>query len=176
MKTYVEQMTNYANYHRDPRNIATHFVGIPMIVFAITVLFSRPSFELLGISMTPALLMVVASSAYYLRLHLFTGVIMTALLIVALIFAQDIAAMGTMAWLAWGIGLFVVGWVFQFVGHFYEGKKPAFVDDLMGLIIGPLFVLSEFLFMFGLLGTQKADIEREAGPVAKRDKSAVSSS
>ena len=37
-----------------------------------------------------------------------------------------------------GLGLFAVGWVIQFVGHYYEGRKPAFVDDVMGLLVGPL--------------------------------------
>ena len=32
-------MVMYARYHRDRRNIATHFVGVPMIVFAVQVLF-----------------------------------------------------------------------------------------------------------------------------------------
>jgi len=68
-------------------------------------------------------------------------------------------------WLAWGIGLFVVGWVFQFVGHYYEGKKPAFVDDIMGLVIGPLFVVAEVLFMVGARKTLHADIVAIAGEV-----------
>jgi uncharacterized membrane protein YGL010W len=45
----------------------------------------------------------------------------------------------------------VVGWVLQFVGHIrYEHRKPAFVDDIVGLLIGPLFVLAEALFGFGM--------------------------
>jgi uncharacterized membrane protein YGL010W len=45
----------------------------------------------------------------------------------------------------------VVGWVFQFVGHVrYEHRKPAFVDDIAGLLIGPLFVFAELLFGFGM--------------------------
>ena len=32
MRTAKELLSNYAEYHRDRRNIATHFVGIPMIV------------------------------------------------------------------------------------------------------------------------------------------------
>lgn len=43
MKTLVDHLSQYANYHRDPRNIATHFVGIPMIVLAVTILLSRPA-------------------------------------------------------------------------------------------------------------------------------------
>ncbi len=33
-------------------------------------------------------------------------------------------------------GMFTVGWGFQFVGHYFEGKKPSFVDDKRDLIIG----------------------------------------
>jgi uncharacterized membrane protein YGL010W len=28
------------------------------------------------------------------------------------------------SWIAWGVGFFLVGWIIQFVGHWYEGKKP----------------------------------------------------
>lgn len=34
------------------------------------------------------------------------------------------------------VPLFAVGWGFQFVGHFYEGKKPSFVDDKRQLLVG----------------------------------------
>ena len=33
-------LTQYATYHRDRRNIQTHLVGVPIIVFAIGVLLS----------------------------------------------------------------------------------------------------------------------------------------
>jgi uncharacterized membrane protein YGL010W len=39
-----------------------------------------------------------------------------------------------------GIALFVLGWALQFVGHAYEGKKPAFLTNLTHLLIGPLWV------------------------------------
>ena len=67
-----------------------------------------------------------------------------------------------------GVGLFVVGWVFQFVGHYFEGKKPAFVDDLMGLVIGPLFVVAEILFLIGFFKDLKASIEQHAGMIEKQ--------
>ncbi len=46
---------------------------------------------------------------------------------------------------ATGVGLplaaamFSTGWTFQFVGHFFEGKKPAFVDDKRNLVVGLLW-------------------------------------
>ena len=66
-------------------------------------------------------------------------------------------------WAAGGLG--VGGWVLQFIGHHYEGKKPAFVDDIMGLAIGPLFVLAELSFELGLRSELKEEIERRSGPV-----------
>jgi len=42
MRTFTEQLTRYAAYHRDLRNVATHLVGVPMIVFAVDILLSRP--------------------------------------------------------------------------------------------------------------------------------------
>jgi uncharacterized membrane protein YGL010W len=43
------------------------------------------------------------------------------------------------------LGIFVVAWIGQFIGHKIEGKKPSFLDDVRFLLIGPLFVLS-FLY------------------------------
>ena len=34
------------------------------------------------------------------------------------------------------VALFVVGWVFQFVGHAYEGKPPEFMKDWRFLFVG----------------------------------------
>ena len=63
--------------------------------------------------------------------------------------AYAVAQWSMGAWLSASIGIFTVGWVFQFVGHFYEKKKPAFMDDVIGLAVGPLFVLAEMVFMLG---------------------------
>jgi len=67
---------------------------------------------------------------------------------------------------AWQLGavLFVVGWVFQFVGHWFEGRKPAFVDDIVGLLVGPMFVVAEVLMVLGLLTELRRTVEAEAGP------------
>ena len=41
MRSTPDLLIQYARYHRDPRNIATHLVGIPMIVLAVAVLLAR---------------------------------------------------------------------------------------------------------------------------------------
>ena len=81
-------MVQYAQYHRDRRNIATHFVGIPMIVLAVVVLLARPSLQLVGWPVSAATLAVIAATLYYLRLDRRLGAFMGALLLGCLWLAQ----------------------------------------------------------------------------------------
>ncbi|WP_462387640.1 Mpo1 family 2-hydroxy fatty acid dioxygenase [Acidovorax sp. Q11] len=168
MKTLIDHLSQYADYHRDPRNIHTHFVGVPMIMFAVVVLLSRPAWMVGDLPVTPALFCALASSIFYFRLDARFGLAMAALLAAMLAVAQWLAVQNMAVWLAAGIGLFVVGWVIQFVGHYYEGRKPAFVDDLMGLLVGPLFVVAEWAFALGLRKEVQAAVEQRSGPVRLR--------
>lgn len=34
------------------------------------------------------------------------------------------------------VAMFVVGWVFQFIGHWFEGKPPEFFQDWRFLFVG----------------------------------------
>jgi uncharacterized membrane protein YGL010W len=153
MQTLTDQLSQYAAYHRDQRNIATHFIGIPMIVLALAALLSRPAWPLADtqLTLTPALILFAAATFYYLALDIPFGLAMGVFSAVCLAFGYWTAALSTPTWLAIGVGMFVIGWVFQFVGHVrYEHRKPAFLDDLIGLLIGPLFVLAELLFGLGI--------------------------
>lgn len=49
----------------------------------------------------------------------------------------------TIVGLPLAVGLFTTGWAFQFVGHYFEGKKPSFVDDKRSLIVGALWWLKK---------------------------------
>lgn len=165
MRTLGDQLTQYAGYHRDRRNIVCHFVGIPAIYLAVVFLLCRPVLlELGGIPISPAVLVGIAALAYDLLLDRRIGVVMVALTTLAWWAGAALAAGPTATWLAVGVGLFVGGWVFQLVGHRFEGRKPAFLDDLVGLLIGPLFVVAEAGFAVGLRRELRAEIERGAGP------------
>ena len=170
MKTLTERLTDYAAYHRDPRNIATHFVGIPMVVVAVTTLLSRPVLGVMGpVPLSLAVLAAVASALFYLRTELRFGLLMSALLVPAVALGAWLASLSTAVWLGTGVGLFAVGWVFQFVGHYhYEHRKPAFVDDLVGLLVGPMFLVAEVGFALGLLGPVRQRIEARVGPTHLR--------
>ena len=170
-KSLVDHLSQYAAYHRDPRNIATHFVGIPLIVVAVAVLLSRPQWA--GGWLSPAMLVALASAWFYLRLELRLGVLMTVLLGLCVWAGQVLAQQSTLVWLSSGVAMFVIGWAIQFVGHHYEGRKPAFVDDVTGLIVGPLFVVVELAFLLGLRHDLKVQIEARVGGVRLRQKGAA---
>jgi uncharacterized membrane protein YGL010W len=168
MKTALEQLTICAAYHRDRRNIATHLVGVPMIVQSIAILLARPAVDISGISITPAIIALAAAGLYYVMLDLRLGLMLTAIIGVMAWAGGLVAAQLTATWLGAGVGFFVVGWIIRFVGHYDDGKKPAFVDDIMGLLIGPLFVLAEVVFACGLRLELKHAVESHAGPTVIR--------
>jgi uncharacterized membrane protein YGL010W len=169
-RSALDLMAQYARYHRDRRNIATHFVGIPLIVFGVGVLLARAGISAGEHYFSLAGAVWALSTIWYLtRGNLALGVAVSA--VNALLFAlgDPLAAGSTVSWLSWGLGSFIVGWVIQFIGHYYEGKKPAFADDLVGLLIGPMFVVGEALFALGWGGGMLAEIERRVGPTHLRD-------
>ena len=172
MKTLTEQLSSYAAYHRDRRNIALHLLGIPLIFASIEMLLSRPAVAASGLTLTPAILISLLAGFFYLALDLRLGIVMALVLAAGAWLGKAIAALPTAHWLGIGIGLFVVGWIVQLVGHLYEGRKPAFLDDLIGLLIGPLFVVAEIGFLLGLRRPLEAEIGARAGHKKKgRDRS-----
>jgi uncharacterized membrane protein YGL010W len=160
----IRHLAKYAEYHRDRRNIASHFVGVPMILFSVVELLSRPAWMLGAVVVSPALVAAIATSEFYLRLDRKLGYLLAGFLALSILVGGVLASQGVVVWLASGLGIFVVGWIIQFVGHYYEGRKPAFVDDLIGLLIGPLFVAAELCFLVGWRRSLRAEIEALAGP------------
>ncbi len=171
MKSLTDHLAQYASYHRDHRNVWTHVLGIPLIVLAIATALSRwviwegvlPGAAGHEASVSMAALASVLMSLYYLRLDLRYGLVMTLVLTMACLMAHGLVSMAAPAWWVTALGLFVVGWVFQFLGHYYEGRKPAFLDDLVGLLIGPLFVVAELGFMLGMRPEVEASVVNRSG-------------
>ena len=166
-----ELMVQYAHYHRDRRNIVTHLVGIPLIVLSIGMLLSLVSWDIAGHAVSLAALLWVLSTLWYLtRGNLLLGVATSVVngALIALAHMPEAATgwgLNVLYEAAWfpGLVVFVVGWIIQFVGHIFEGRKPAFVDDVVGLLVGPMFVVGEVLMSVGLLQRMRMDIERQAG-------------
>ncbi|WP_284308658.1 Mpo1 family 2-hydroxy fatty acid dioxygenase [Hydrogenophaga electricum] len=151
MDRATRHLMEYARYHRDPRNVATHFIGIPLIAFGIAALLTRWQVDVGGWRLGADTAVWALTALWYLRQGRWS---LTAPTIVALgglvLLVQPLGDVATPLWLAWALGSFVVGWVFQAVGHVWEGRKPAFFDDVRGLLVGPLFLVGEIAVALGL--------------------------
>lgn len=170
MRNTTQLLVQYAAYHRDRRNITTHFVGIPLIVFAVGLLLARPSFAAGGLALTPAWVLWAAASLWYVtRGSFLLGFAVSLVNAVLFLAAHWLAGDSIGSWLGWGVFTFVLGWLLQLLGHYYEGRKPAFVDDLVGLLVGPMFITAEWLFMLGWGKGLLAEIEARVGPTHLRD-------
>ena len=134
-----ELLTHYGESHQHPTNELIHYLAIPAIVFSlIGMLHWIHPYLALGV--------IAASVVYYARLSNTFMIIMT---LGAALCLYVVGLLGT--WLLpASVGIFVVSWIFQFIGHKIEGKKPSFFEDLQYLLIGPLFVLSKLFLKLGL--------------------------
>jgi len=169
VKSVEENLTQYAAYHRDRRNIATHFVGVPMIVFAVILALATAAFTVANMAFTAAALVSIVACAYYLRQDLAFGLAMAVVLFAMCAAASEITARtSTGGALGLALLVFTVGWGLQFLGHKYEGMKPAFFDDVMQLVIGPLFVCAEVFFLMGAKPRLRRYIEERVGPIVER--------
>ena len=169
MKTVEENLTRYAAYHRDRRNIATHFLGVPMIVFAVILALATATFTVGSMAITVAALVSLAACVYYLRQDVAFGIAMGIVFFAMCAAASEITARtSTAGTLGIALAIFTAGWALQFLGHKYEGMKPAFFDDVMQLVIGPLFVCAEMFFLLGAKPGLRRHIEERVGPIVER--------
>jgi uncharacterized membrane protein YGL010W len=161
MKSDVEQLSTYKSVHLNKNNLKTHFVGIPAIIWAVMALMSLLRFPLEGLDfhVTFAMIFVLGVLVYYFFLN--TKLAMgTVLFILPILASAEILVRSHDNSALIALGVFTVGWIFQFIGHGYEKAKPAFVDDINQLLIGPFFLMAELFF---ILGQEKA-LEDEITP------------
>src|SRR3546814_3716958 len=121
---FIEQMAMYSAYHRDPRNRATHFIGIPAIVFAIFIpLHWVPLFTTGDNTVTLAVILWVVTGAFYLWLDRTIGGLMVLLAFAFMLLAQWVAGQGSLiGWSAFA-RFFVGGWIFQLVGRAFDRSE-----------------------------------------------------
>lgn len=137
----VDQLlAHYGESHRHPTNELIHYAAIPLIMLSLLGM-------LYALHPWVAYAFLAASLVYYLRLGS-VPFLLTMLGVSALMLAI-VHALGSLV-LPVSVGIFVVAWVFQFIGHKIEGKKPSFFEDLQYLWVGPLFVLSRLFLKLGI--------------------------
>lgn len=136
----VDQLlTHYGESHRNSTNELIHFIAIPLIMLSLVgMMYAAHPWV--------AYVFIAASMVYYARLSMVFFITMAA---GSVLFLTLVHAMGEQR-LNISIGIFVVAWIFQFIGHKIEGKKPSFFEDIQYLWVGPLFVLSKLFEKLGV--------------------------
>jgi uncharacterized membrane protein YGL010W len=130
-------LADYASSHRTRGNLACHAVGITLIVFGVlSMLHAIP----LARPWTASEALLAAAVLFYVSLDVPLG-----LATIAAAAALDLGARALGDW-RWGAGAFVIGWVFQGIGHaVYEKSAPAFLRNLAHLLVGPAYLVNEAL-------------------------------
>ena len=144
-----DQVAFYAAYHQDGRNKATHFVGVPAIMLSLFIPLAWLRVDLGGVTLTAAMALAAAVMVWYFLLDVPLALAMLGVTLVLLYSGNAIADQGSAAGWAWFAILFVGGWALQLVGHVFEGRKPALVDNLVGIFIAPVFLVAEVFFALG---------------------------
>lgn len=127
MRDWKTLSDDYAAYHTTAGNRLTHMAGIPLIVLCVVRWTQIGS----PVPWAAAVLLLYFRWAPGLALGM-----------AAMLAAMAWAAPQLPVWAVWTC--FVLGWILQFVGHkAFEGKSPAFMKNLLHLLVGPLWILGE---------------------------------
>ena len=152
-------LASYGHYHRDPRNRRTHYVGVPLIIYAALIPTALARIELAGFSIGLHWILIAALSLFYLCLDLRLGLALAFALALLGWAAQFNIGLGTLPALAWAGLLFILGWVVQIYGHHLEGNRPALLSNILQILIAPIFLMAELGFALGCRPALRAAID-----------------
>jgi len=156
VRSLSEFLAAYGESHQNPLNQWVHIVCVPAILIStLGLLWLVPVGQWLGLAETTAFwvngatIVAALSGLVYLKLSVGVLVLMAGWFAVSL---WAILAVLEAGWsLLWtSLVVWLVAWAVQVYGHKVEGKKPSFVEDLVFLLIGPIFVSIEFAAKLGL--------------------------
>jgi uncharacterized membrane protein YGL010W len=158
---FRSHLARYAAVHRDARNKATHFIGVPLIVYSTLLALTQWPVEIAAHNTSAAAVVAVLSVLGWISLDVGTGLILAAILLMMWYAAEALAgALGpTSVWVGFA-ALFIGGWALQLVGHHYEGRRPALLDNIFQAYIAPMFLVVEVLVLTGHRPDLAAAIEQ----------------
>lgn len=140
MRTFGMWMAEYGVSHQNRTNIIIHKICVPLIMWSVMgLLWVIPVPSLLSqYNLNITSFVALGAMAFYFKLSKKYFLFMIP--VFSLMYYAAYAVEKTGHLLEISIGVFVVSWIFQFIGHKIEGKKPSFIQDLAFLLIGPLWV------------------------------------
>lgn len=149
MRTAQEWLDAYGESHQNPVNKKIHWVCIPWIMISVLgLLASIPSpFDNPWLSW--AVGVAALAIGYYALISIPLAIGMAVISAIMLGVVHLLAGLPLPLWVS-SLVIFVVAWIFQFIGHKIEGKKPSFFEDLQFLLIGPMWLLAAIYRRVGI--------------------------
>lgn len=131
---------DYAAYHQTAGNKAFHRIGIPLIMLTLIGLLTHVRlFDIVTVRIDLAMIVIALAVAWYFVVEWHLA---TAMFVVSVVFYF----VGALIPFWINVALFVLGWVFQFIGHsVYEKRQPAFLRNVTHLLVGPLWILNDIV-------------------------------
>jgi uncharacterized membrane protein YGL010W len=129
---------DYAAFHQTAGNKFFHRVGIPMIMLSLIGMLTQvPLVDVATVKLDLAMILIAAAAAYYFVIEWRLAIAMIAISVAFYFIGASIPL-----WI--NAALFILGWIFQFIGHkVYEHKNPAFFRNFVHLLVGPLWILND---------------------------------
>ena len=155
MRKIDQLFAEYAESHQNKTNKFIHWICVPLIFFTIVGFislipaphFCTAYFVCISLASIIALILV---SIFYVRLSWIITIIMLIVMLLMEHFAYAINIhFSSNSWIIY-LSIFVITWIFQFIGHKIEGKKPSFLKDLQFLLVGPIWLLHFILKKIGI--------------------------
>jgi uncharacterized membrane protein YGL010W len=155
MRDIRSWLDDYSADHQNPRNQTLHWICVPLIVWCvIALLWTVPVPESLARPGSWAVLAIVLAFTWYWKhSRRLAAALLCAFVLLALLTAGLFYTLGgsQLRWLA--LGVFVMAWIGQFIGHKFEGRRPSFFTDLAYLLVGPAWLMEKFLRRVGIKET-----------------------
>ncbi|WP_444931930.1 DUF962 domain-containing protein [Microbulbifer sp. SSSA002] len=153
MRSAQQWFAEYGESHQNPINKSIHWIAVPVIYATVAgLLWAIPQPEFMGAIpwLNWAVVVTIPILLFYFVMSFPIALGMTGLTILCLWAWSVLERLGVPIWQT-ALALFIVMWIFQFIGHHIEGKKPSFFKDLQFLLIGPAWVIG---FIYRKLGIQ----------------------
>ena len=145
-------LDQYSDDHRNPTNQFIHVLCVPAIVWSVTALLW--TIPVPGTWFLPGAFSAFAmflAWAWYWRLSRPLAAGLFVFFFASVLLNRWIATRFGMSTLSYAaIAVFVVAWIGQFIGHKVEGRRPSFLQDLVFLLIGPLWTLRKLYQRIGI--------------------------
>jgi uncharacterized membrane protein YGL010W len=138
--------SDYQEHHRTSGNRTCHMIGIPLIIIGLLGLLAIPVAHARGWPIEVSLILVILVGLFDMWLDVKLGALMLVAALLIYLGAR------TLVWQLC-VAFFIIGWIFQFIGHgAYEKRAPAFYKNAAHLIVGPLWVLNHVVHVRGESG------------------------